>query len=157
MAGHRWHDVAIRREEAMRTYKFTDRSDRDRAARGLGSRGMGAMVVLVEDPISLRLAVADKSRVGLAEAIILNCGGWEDKSAKGSGIATRARLFIVAPTQAGEGNGDVLHKVCQTLHRRSFLDVYQKELYEEMESFGSLKDAVECCRRMGAKRPFVLR
>ena len=77
-------------------------------------------------------------------------------SSEGSEGMKAKRLFIVAPTAAGEAVGDSLHVVCSTASRGSFLDAYQQDDYEELASFGSLKGAVGSCKRRGAKRPFVL-
>lgn len=68
----------------------------------------------------------------------------------------RKRYFIVAPTLAGADAGDTLHQVCSTTSRKSFFEIYQYDLFEEVAAYGNLGGAVARCRRGGYHRPFVL-
>ena len=69
----------------------------------------------------------------------------------------KTRYFIVGPTEYGKANGDTLHAVCSTTSRRSFHDIYMNDWFVDEDSFGSLVEAVEFCKkRFGCKRPYVL-
>ena len=63
------------------------------------------------------------------------------------------RYFIIAPTLYG----NEIYKVCSTKSNYRFCEIYDMDLYEEVEQFGTLKEAKDFARKeFGCKRPFVL-
>ena len=68
----------------------------------------------------------------------------------------KRRFFIVPPTEAGKDLGDKLHRVCSTASCRSYLDIYQNDLYVEEAAYATLKGAADYCWKRTGRRPWVL-
>ena len=66
------------------------------------------------------------------------------------------RIFIIAPTDIGEAEGDTLHIVCKTKSHDSFFNIYQGDTYEEIDRTGGLKSAIKIAKKHGAKKPYIL-
>lgn len=67
---------------------------------------------------------------------------------------TKRRVFIVGPVLS---NDPQYWTVCVTTNKHySYLEIYSYDLYEDIYTYGTLKDAVKLAKKLGAKRPYIL-
>ncbi len=71
-------------------------------------------------------------------------------------IKAKKRIFIIGPSGHGKSVGDTCHIVATTFSSKPLSEVYDLDLYQEVNSTGSLVEAKALAKKYGSLRPKVI-